>query len=78
MTIDTDAKTVTVSGTGEGTFQAQITDDAVTFDNPATGHNIYKRQSALWYFNGSGVDYPGELVKAWGPIPCVRAPARPF
>jgi hypothetical protein len=79
LTIDTDAKTVTVSegGDNNGTFPAQITDEAVTFDT-RRGPSIYRRQSALWYFNGAGIDYPGEQIRAAGPIPCVRAPAPPF
>ena len=74
LTIDTDAQTVKDP---YGTFRAQITDDSVTWDSH-TGRNVYKRQSALWSFNGAGVDYPGELVRAAGPVPCVKAPPQPF
>jgi hypothetical protein len=77
LTIDTDTKTVKDA---YGTFQAQITDDLVTWYSTSygDGRNVYNRQSALWYSNGAGFDYQGEVVRAGGPVPCVRAPPRPF
>jgi hypothetical protein len=74
ITINTDAKTVTIAAPGSPlpvTHPAQITDDAVTWyegDNN-TYPNTYDRRTGL---------FSGQYNYGDPPLPCVRPPAPPF
>ena len=77
-TIDSDAKTVTET---DGTYPAQITDDAVTWT--ATNEPYTTGSMAAWRnmpstYNRNTAQYWGwtSAFKYW--VPCVKAPARPF
>ena len=86
LTIDTDAKTVKDLN---GTFPAQITEDAVLWKGGDGGNgyvfsNRYDRQRATVCGAMTNSDAfctryatPG-LGGAPAPVPCVRAPPRPF
>ena len=69
MTIDTDAKTVTVTLPLSATYPAQITDNAVTWYSGGAGNNTYRNT-----YNRQTGQLDGELTYGNAPLPCVRVP----